>query len=56
MKINEIATIKPKTPQQLRVDSLKRQKENISKQLAAERDRQKIAKAHQTISDLKIQH
>lgn len=56
MKINEITTIKPKTAQQLRVDSLKQQKANISKQLKAERDRQKIFKAQQTIADLKIQH
>lgn len=54
MKINEIANIKPKTAQQLRVDSLKRQKENISKQLKAERDRQKIANAQQTISSVKF--
>jgi hypothetical protein len=56
MKINEVTNIKPKTTQQLRVDSLKRQKENISKQLKAERNRQKISKAQQTIADLKNQH
>jgi hypothetical protein len=45
MLIKEIATIKPLTPQQSRVNALKIQKDNISKQLKAERDRQKIAKA-----------
>lgn len=50
MRIQEI---KPKTPQQQRVDSLKLQKDNIGKQLKAERDRQKIAKAQQTIQTVK---
>lgn len=49
MKIVEITAIKPPSPQQARIDGLKRQKENVSKQLKAERDRQKIAKAQQQI-------
>jgi hypothetical protein len=50
MLIKEIASIKPLTPQQARIKSLKLQKDNVSKQLKAERDRQKIAKAQQTIA------
>ena len=53
MLIKEIATIKPLTPQQARIKSLKLQKDNVSKQLKAERDRQKIAKAQQTIASFK---
>jgi len=47
-----ISTIKPQkplTPQQARLDGLKKQKDNISKQLSAERNRQKIAKAQQQL-------
>ena len=55
MLIKEVASnvIKPKTPQQQRIDSLKLQKDNVSKQLKAERNRQKIAKAQQTIQKVK---
>ncbi len=53
MLIKEIATIKPLAPQQARINSLKLQKDNVSKQLKAERDRQKIAKAQQTIASVK---
>lgn len=48
--IQETATIKPFTPQQARIDNLKRQKDSVAKQLKAERDRQKIAKAQQQIT------
>jgi hypothetical protein len=41
--------IKPKTPQQARIDSLKKQKELISKNLETERNRQKVTKAKQQI-------
>ena len=54
MKIQEITAIKPPTPQQQRVKSLQLQKDNASKALKAERDRQKIAKAQQTIANIKI--
>ena len=54
MKINEVTSIKPLTPQQQRVKSLQLQKDNVSKALKAERDRQKIAKAQQTISSVKL--
>ncbi len=55
MLVKEVTenVIKPKTPQQQRIDSLKQQKDNVSKQLKAERDRQKIAKAQQTIQTAK---
>ena len=55
MLIKEVASnvIKPKTPEQQRIDSLRLQKDNVSKQLKAERNRQKIAKAQQTIQSVK---
>jgi hypothetical protein len=49
MKILEITAIKSPSPQQARIDGLKRQKEIVSKQLKAERDRQRVAKAQQQI-------
>jgi hypothetical protein len=56
MLVKEVTenVIKPKTPQQQRIDSLKLQKDNASKQLKAERDRQKVAKAQQTINAIKF--
>ena len=53
MKTNEITSAKPPTPQQARINALKLQKVNVTKQLKAERDRQKIAKAQQTIQSVK---
>ncbi|QWD22040.1 hypothetical protein G6688_02560 [Polynucleobacter paneuropaeus] len=55
MRLSEIKpnVIKPLTPQQARIDGLKKQKENVGKQLKAERDRQKVAKAQQTIQTAK---
>lgn len=50
-----VATIKPLTPQQTRLDSLKRQKDTATKNLKAERDRQKVAKAQQQIQSIKSQ-
>ena len=53
MLIKEVVTIKPQkplTPQQARINSLKLQKDNVAKQLKAERDRQKIAKAQQQLT------
>lgn len=44
-----IKPIKPMNPQQYRLYSLKRNKENANKAYRAEKDRQKIAKAHQQI-------
>jgi Tfp pilus assembly protein PilN len=54
MKIAEITTvkpIKPLTPDQARIDSLKKQKDAAAQRLKAERDRQKQQKAvHQLAS------
>jgi hypothetical protein len=54
MQILEITTNKPLTPQQARIKSLQAQKDNVSKQLKTERDRQKIAKAQQTIRNVQL--
>ena len=43
-------TIKPKTPEQLRLDSLKANKDRAADALAAERQRQKLAKAQQALT------
>lgn len=54
MKIAEITTIKsikPLTPDQSKIDSLKKQKDAAAQRLKAERDRQKQQKAvHQLAS------
>lgn len=52
VQVNEAGTIKPLTPDQARLAALKRQKNNVAKQIEAERDRQKLAKAQKTISNL----
>jgi len=44
-----ITSIKPLTPQQARIKSLQTQKDNASKALKVERDRQKVAKAQQIL-------
>ena len=54
MFIKEINSNKPLTPQQQRIKSLKTQKDNVTKELKAERDRQKIAKAQQTIANVRL--
>jgi hypothetical protein len=53
MNIFEITANRPLTTQQVRINALKLQKDNVTKQLKAERDRQKIAKAQQTIQSVK---
>ena len=52
MRFFEIKPIKPLTPQKQLIKSLQTQKNNVSKQLKAERDRQKIQKAQQTIQSV----
>jgi hypothetical protein len=52
VQVNEAGTIKPQTPDQARLAGLKRQKDNVAKQIETERDRQKLAKAQKTISNL----
>lgn len=57
MTINEISGItstSPKTPEQLRIVTLKRNKDLASKNLQMEKDRQKLAKAKSTISNLAL--
>ena len=49
MRIYEIETIKPITPEQSRINSLKQQKERASTALKTERERQKKVKASQQI-------
>lgn len=51
--VNESSTTPP-NPQQQRIKSLQTQKDNVAKQLKAERDRQKLTKARQTIQTLSI--
>ena len=46
----DLDTATPPTPQQARIDALKKQKDTITKNLQAERDRQKLAKAQHQIS------
>ena len=47
-----ISSIKLLTPQKQRIKQLQIQKDNVSKQLKAERKRQKIEKAQQTIQSV----
>jgi hypothetical protein len=53
MRFFEFKSIKPLTPPQARIKSLQTQKNNVSKQLKAERDRQKIQKAQQQLNKVK---
>lgn len=46
-------TIEPKTPEQLRIDSLKAAKERAGNALAAERQRQQVAKAQKSLAAAK---
>jgi len=50
--LKSIKPIKPLTPQKARIDGLKKQKDNVSKQLKAERERQKLVKAQHQIFNL----
>jgi hypothetical protein len=54
MQIHEVV-IKPKTPEQQRIDSLQASKDRAADALAAERQRQKISKAQKTLSALSKQ-
>jgi hypothetical protein len=50
--IGILKPMKPKTPQQLTLDTLKKQKEQADTRLKAERERQKLAKAQKSIFNL----
>ncbi len=52
VRLGENTISKPLTPQQQRIKSLQTQKQNIAKQLKAERNRQKIQRAQQTIQSV----
>lgn len=55
MTINELKGIKPitpMTPEKARIEVLKRTKDAAAKNLKAERERQKLAKARDTISTI----
>ena len=55
MKIAEITTVKPVkplTPDQARIDGLKKQKDAAAQRLKSERDRQKRQKAVQQLASL----
>jgi len=47
--VKPINSLKPMNPQQARIDSLKKQKDVASKNLKAERNRQKVASTQQKI-------
>ena len=49
-EFNQPVPTKPLTPQQARLDTLKRQKDNVGKALDAERKRQKVIKAQQNLN------
>ena len=49
MRFNEFAT-QTKTPEQLRIDSLKAAKDKAGKSLAAERQRQQVDKAQKQLN------
>jgi hypothetical protein len=50
MKIAEIENIKPKTPEQLRIDGLKKTKDKAMGAYKAEKERQKKQKAREKIA------
>ncbi|WP_416548460.1 hypothetical protein ACHEXK_05980 [Limnohabitans sp. DCL3] len=49
MQIHEVVT-KPKTPEQLRLDSLQANKDRAADALTAERQRQKLSKAQKAVT------
>lgn len=55
MRFLEFTTkvIKPLTPDQARIDNLKKQKDLAAARLKSERDRQKITRAQHAIADLR---
>jgi len=51
MKVNEIVS-QPNTPEQSRIDALKRAKEQATKNLNVERQRQQISKAQKKMASI----
>lgn len=54
MRITEITPIKPPSPEKARIDALTKQKQRASDALKAERDRQKRAKAAETLRAVQL--
>ena len=50
--ITPIKPLAPMSPAKAKIDSLKRTKDAATKNLKAERDRQKLAKAQKTIANI----
>ncbi len=50
--ITPIKPLEPMSPSKAKIDSLKRNKDVATKNLKAERERQKLAKAQQTIASI----
>jgi hypothetical protein len=55
MRINEVVTVKPKTPQQQRVAALRNQKDAAARALKAEQTRQKTQRLQQQQQKLQQQ-
>lgn len=47
-----IKPIKPQTPDQVRISSLKQQKDRAAQALKAERERQKITRSQEKLADI----
>ncbi len=54
MLIKEVTSIKPLTPQQQRIDTLKQQVKRSQEAVKAERQRQRVAKAQAQLVKAKI--
>ena len=52
MKVNEITTIKARTPEQARLDALKANADRAKQAVKAERERQQKQKVHQRLQAL----
>jgi hypothetical protein len=52
MRLHEITSIKPKTPEQMRVAALKSAADQASAAVSAERQRQRLAKALRAMAKL----
>ncbi len=52
MRIHEIQTIKPKTPEQMRIAALKSAADQASAAVSAERQRQRLGKARRDMAKL----
>lgn len=53
MRLSEITPIKPKTPEQLRVDALKHAADQASAQLKVEKERQRLGRARRGLIQIR---